>query len=230
VCSARRRASTCTQTQKNAHTTQTLNINALSGIQTHVPGVRASEDSSCLRPLDYHDRHRLILEAKNYQTKSITWQANSLGHGRLWIQQINHKTYIYFKCENSHCGYKCCVIHYLISIETVARLILCHDGQQNNGRINCILGSSDVEFSHLLYSWCTAMHNIYSRRREADEHQMAIPSTFNEATRTAVEISDPVHKPETLQPCTSSPRLICKDTGAIFMYLYIGYEMLTAVQ
>jgi hypothetical protein len=45
-----RKASTCTQTQKNAHTTQTLNIRAQSGIRTHGSGVRASEDTSCLRP------------------------------------------------------------------------------------------------------------------------------------------------------------------------------------
>jgi hypothetical protein len=44
------------QTQKNAHTTQTVNINVQSGIRTHGPGVRASEDSSCLRPLGYRDR------------------------------------------------------------------------------------------------------------------------------------------------------------------------------
>jgi hypothetical protein len=36
--------------------TQTLNIHALSGIRTHGPGVRASEDNSCLRPPSYRDR------------------------------------------------------------------------------------------------------------------------------------------------------------------------------
>jgi hypothetical protein len=36
------------QTQKNIH--------ALSGIRTHDPSVRASEDSSCLRPLGHCDR------------------------------------------------------------------------------------------------------------------------------------------------------------------------------
>jgi hypothetical protein len=54
--SARRRACTYAKIQKNAHTTQTLNIHALSSIRTHGPGVRASEDSSCLRPLGYRDR------------------------------------------------------------------------------------------------------------------------------------------------------------------------------
>jgi hypothetical protein len=34
---------------ENTHTTQTLNIHALSGIRTHGPGVRETEDSSCLR-------------------------------------------------------------------------------------------------------------------------------------------------------------------------------------
>jgi hypothetical protein len=45
------------------HTTQTQNkrihtpnIHALSGIRTHDPSVRASEDSSCLRPRGYRDR------------------------------------------------------------------------------------------------------------------------------------------------------------------------------
>jgi hypothetical protein len=36
--------------------TQTLNIHARSRIRTHGPGVRASGDSSCLRPLGYRDR------------------------------------------------------------------------------------------------------------------------------------------------------------------------------
>jgi hypothetical protein len=43
-------------TNKNAHTTQTLNMHALSVIRNHGPGVRASEDSSFLRPLGYRDR------------------------------------------------------------------------------------------------------------------------------------------------------------------------------
>jgi hypothetical protein len=42
------------QTQfKHVHTP---NVHALSGIQTHNPSVRASENSSCLRPLGYCDR------------------------------------------------------------------------------------------------------------------------------------------------------------------------------
>jgi hypothetical protein len=43
-----------TQTQnKHIHI---LNIHALCGIQTHDPGFRVSEDSSCLRPVGYRDR------------------------------------------------------------------------------------------------------------------------------------------------------------------------------
>jgi hypothetical protein len=40
---------------------QTLNIHALSWIQTHDPSVRVSEDSSCLRPCGYFDRHKYKL-------------------------------------------------------------------------------------------------------------------------------------------------------------------------
>jgi hypothetical protein len=45
---------------ENVHTTQALNIHAQSGIQNHGPGVRASEDSSCLRPLGYRDRQIVV--------------------------------------------------------------------------------------------------------------------------------------------------------------------------
>jgi hypothetical protein len=48
-----------TNTEKCTHTTQTLNMYSLSGIRTHGPGVRASEDSSCFRPLGYRDRQVL---------------------------------------------------------------------------------------------------------------------------------------------------------------------------
>jgi hypothetical protein len=48
---------TNTEKRARAHThTQTLHIHALSGIRTHDPGFRASEDSACLRPLGYRDR------------------------------------------------------------------------------------------------------------------------------------------------------------------------------
>jgi hypothetical protein len=47
--------------QKNAQTTQTQNIHAQSEIRTHGPGVRASEDNSCLRSLGYGDRRFRML-------------------------------------------------------------------------------------------------------------------------------------------------------------------------
>jgi hypothetical protein len=49
---------TTAQTQnKSARThTHTPNIHALSGIRNHDHSVQASEGSSCLRPLGYHDR------------------------------------------------------------------------------------------------------------------------------------------------------------------------------
>jgi hypothetical protein len=56
VISSSRDLSTCTLTQQNAHTTQTINIRAQSGIRTHGLGVRASENSSCRTPLSYRDR------------------------------------------------------------------------------------------------------------------------------------------------------------------------------
>jgi hypothetical protein len=40
-------------------------IHAFSGIQTHDPSVRASEDSSCLRPRRHCDRRVKHLEALN---------------------------------------------------------------------------------------------------------------------------------------------------------------------
>jgi hypothetical protein len=53
-----------TNTEKSTHThtqTLTLNIHALSGIRTHDPGFRASEDSVCLRKLGYRDRPCLFI-------------------------------------------------------------------------------------------------------------------------------------------------------------------------
>jgi hypothetical protein len=45
---------------RKTHTrTQTLNIHDLGGIRIHDPGFRASEDSICLRPLGYRDRHSI---------------------------------------------------------------------------------------------------------------------------------------------------------------------------
>jgi hypothetical protein len=54
-----------TQTQnKHIHI---RNTHALCGIRTHEPGFRASEDSTCFRPLDYLDRPGI-----NYGTKLWT--------------------------------------------------------------------------------------------------------------------------------------------------------------
>jgi hypothetical protein len=48
-----------TRTQnKRIHTPY---IHALSGIRTHNPSVRASEDSPCLRPRSYCDRLSLVV-------------------------------------------------------------------------------------------------------------------------------------------------------------------------
>jgi hypothetical protein len=50
----------------NAHThtqTHTPNIHALSRIRTHDHSVRASEDNSCLRPLDHRDRPKNIFSS-----------------------------------------------------------------------------------------------------------------------------------------------------------------------
>jgi hypothetical protein len=62
--SARCKASICAQTQKDAHTTATLNINVLSGILIHGPDVRTSEDNSCLRLLAYCNQFsfRIIIQ------------------------------------------------------------------------------------------------------------------------------------------------------------------------
>jgi hypothetical protein len=48
------------------------NIHALSGIRTHDPSVQASEDSSCLRPRGYTDRHVLFLPRHIYMKINIS--------------------------------------------------------------------------------------------------------------------------------------------------------------
>jgi hypothetical protein len=56
-----------TNKEKRTHThTQTLNIHAQSGIRTHDPGFRASEDSECLRPLGYRDRQNGPIVTPNF--------------------------------------------------------------------------------------------------------------------------------------------------------------------
>jgi hypothetical protein len=54
--SARHKATTYTQNNTDIEWTHTY-IHALSGIRTHDPSVRVSEDSSCLRPCSHWDQH-----------------------------------------------------------------------------------------------------------------------------------------------------------------------------
>jgi hypothetical protein len=49
----------------------TPNIHALSGIRTHDPRVRASEDSSCLRPRGYYDRHPEDITLQKYEGEPL---------------------------------------------------------------------------------------------------------------------------------------------------------------
>jgi hypothetical protein len=52
-------------TEKRTHTS---NIHALIGTRTHDPGLRASEDSTCLRPLGYRDRqYNYIISKSNFK-------------------------------------------------------------------------------------------------------------------------------------------------------------------
>jgi hypothetical protein len=51
----------------NAHNTD---IHALSAILTHDPIIRASEDSSCLRPRGHCDRHYIIIIISNSSSNS----------------------------------------------------------------------------------------------------------------------------------------------------------------
>jgi hypothetical protein len=56
--SARRKASTYTQNNTNRINAHNTDIRALSGIRTYDPSVRASEDSSCLRPCGHCDQRK----------------------------------------------------------------------------------------------------------------------------------------------------------------------------
>jgi hypothetical protein len=67
-----------TNTEKCTHNINPINIHALSGIRTHGPGIRASKDSSCLKPLGYY-----------YQLKVFSVQAvEALGVARDWASHI----------------------------------------------------------------------------------------------------------------------------------------------
>jgi hypothetical protein len=68
----------------NAHT----NIHALSGIETHSPRVRASEDCSCLRPRGHCDRPITLLSIKtksNWSKELRKWTEISSLTTTVWI-------------------------------------------------------------------------------------------------------------------------------------------------
>jgi hypothetical protein len=58
VISSSRRLYLHTNTRTRAHTHTHTKQPGVSGIRTHDPGFRASEDSACLRPLGYRDRQK----------------------------------------------------------------------------------------------------------------------------------------------------------------------------
>jgi hypothetical protein len=61
------------RTEQHKQNTHNRDSHALSGIRTHGSSVRASEDSSCLRPRGHCDRPSGIYQYK-IQVKSITYQ------------------------------------------------------------------------------------------------------------------------------------------------------------
>jgi hypothetical protein len=90
------KAFTCTQTQKNAHTTQTLNIHALIGIQTHDLGVCTSEDSSCLRPPGHHDRYIHIILKNKTLNITVKWIAFLLYIQKVVDSKLSLETILIF--------------------------------------------------------------------------------------------------------------------------------------
>jgi hypothetical protein len=87
VISSSQGLSTCTQTQKNAHTL-TVNIQALCGIRTPDPGFRASEDNACIRPLGYRDRHVLIILSRKLQNSSLHKSSYVPDDGPMWTMHV----------------------------------------------------------------------------------------------------------------------------------------------
>jgi hypothetical protein len=89
-----------TQTQnKRIHTP---NIHALSGIRTHDPSVRASKDSSCLRPRGYCDRHNvcsLVINIKGVKPRKMIRS----GHVARVIDIRNSYKTFYFEPEGKSC-------------------------------------------------------------------------------------------------------------------------------
>jgi hypothetical protein len=102
---------------RKTHThTQTLNSHALSGIRTHGPGFRASEDSARLRSLGYRDRRSgstflqnldthlpgyktILLPTKpQYKDKSL-WKSHIIHNRRLFM----HWQWGYMKLCSVYC-------------------------------------------------------------------------------------------------------------------------------
>jgi hypothetical protein len=63
-----------TQTQNKRTHTHTPNIHALSGIRTHDPSFRASEDSSCLRTRAHRDRQRRPSDYLNIGSRLVLFE------------------------------------------------------------------------------------------------------------------------------------------------------------
>jgi hypothetical protein len=83
-----------TQTQnKRIHTP---NIYALSGIRTHDPSVRTSEDSSCLRRRGYCDRQQKHTQRQKQMRKELSKKLFKLKHSVLKIciglQSVNRRS------------------------------------------------------------------------------------------------------------------------------------------
>jgi hypothetical protein len=55
-------------TEQHKHRITHTDIHALNGIRTHDPSVRASEDTSCLRPRGHCDRHKRYSQFGNFRS------------------------------------------------------------------------------------------------------------------------------------------------------------------
>jgi hypothetical protein len=101
----------CRKTQ-----TQALNLHALSGIRTCDPGL---EDSACLRPLGYRDRHA-ILTFPNFRIYFYSFYHEVKCYGlvkispKLNVRKWNH--WITFFSLFSKICIKFCKLHFLVTI------------------------------------------------------------------------------------------------------------------